>query len=123
MNLIDRTVAQLREIAAARGIHVPSKATKAQIVAALPSTFDREARDALRRRPVALFESDGVNRHNRRHRPYKKGGVWYEELVGRRWRKPATSRPVTRLDLLGEMGKVARRDRIAAREHLAAWSR
>jgi len=73
------TLAQLKLLAAARGIHVPSKATKAQIVKALVPTFDRGARDILRRQPVLLYDPANTvtaaqartrmreNRFHRRH--------------------------------------------------------
>lgn len=107
---------QLRKIAPSLGVTGASRMTKEQIIAALPSPrFDRAARDALKRRPVVIWdayteslEPDGPGNQTREHR--RKFVLKYRTTAGfvgiskrmipKAHRPRGTARPATRLDLI-----------------------
>lgn len=104
MNII-----QIRTALKAFDIHPPLRTSKGALLEMLETAqvgrraggFDREARDALHRNPVMLFEhpAGARNRHRRRWSAYKKDGVWHEKLIKRQWRTKPRMVPATARDL------------------------
>lgn len=122
MDLTTKTARELEEILAATGAHVPAKAAKKTLIQRIqaavgltikPDTtglerdlrgprppFDREARDALKPRPVMLIEQKGTNRFLRRHRVHTFTTIDHQRAqrvttIKKRWRRPATMVPAT----------------------------